>query len=307
VGAIETIEMNAEVEAFTGDMERADWLALRRTGIGGSDAASVLGLGYHSPYRIWADKTEQLDAEDATNIRMRCGQLMEPVIAQLFTEDTGIAVQTFPYLIRSKRWPHMIVNLDAIAHSPEAVGEWKTADKLFARSWEDEDGNVAVPDAYMIQGQHELAVTGLPRVYFGVLIGGNDFRVVHVERDELFIENLAVAEQNFWSLVERLEAPDPDGSQSTTDALKQLYPRSEPGSRVELPDYTAELLTRLNSAKVEVARAVDHKAGIENKIKTLMGSAETGTINGQVAVTWKSSVVREHVRKESVRRPLIVK
>ncbi|CAG9257981.1 hypothetical protein BDI4_570036 [Burkholderia diffusa] len=42
----------------TADLSRDDWLAVRRTGIGGSDAASAVGLNpYMSALELWLDKT----------------------------------------------------------------------------------------------------------------------------------------------------------------------------------------------------------------------------------------------------------
>lgn len=42
----------------TKNMSREEWLAHRRNGIGGSDAAAVVGMSeYTSPYMLWCDKT----------------------------------------------------------------------------------------------------------------------------------------------------------------------------------------------------------------------------------------------------------
>ena len=49
-------------------MDKGEWLALRKTGIGGSDAGAVCGLNpYSSPMEVFYDKTgssvEELDGE----------------------------------------------------------------------------------------------------------------------------------------------------------------------------------------------------------------------------------------------------
>ena len=42
----------------TRNMSRAEWLAARKAGIGGSDAAAIIGLNpFSSPLTVWADKT----------------------------------------------------------------------------------------------------------------------------------------------------------------------------------------------------------------------------------------------------------
>ena len=42
----------------TNQMERDKWLAVRQSGIGGSDAAAAIGLNpYKSPLSLWMEKT----------------------------------------------------------------------------------------------------------------------------------------------------------------------------------------------------------------------------------------------------------
>ena len=49
---------HAKAVADTAGMPRAEWLELRRRGIGGSDAAAVCGLDpWRSPFEVWLDKT----------------------------------------------------------------------------------------------------------------------------------------------------------------------------------------------------------------------------------------------------------
>lgn len=48
--AIQTISLEG--------LTRADWLKLRRRGIGGSDVAAILGLSkWRTPLEVWQDKT----------------------------------------------------------------------------------------------------------------------------------------------------------------------------------------------------------------------------------------------------------
>jgi putative phage-type endonuclease len=310
MGAIDTLERNTEVVAEVLADDRIKWLEDRRSGIGGSDAASVLSLSpWRSPYEVWADKVglTAIDATDGGSLRMRCGQLMEPVIGTLFTEDTGIAVQKYPFIVRSKEWPWMIVNLDFVADSPEALLEAKTTDARFAKKWEDEEGNAAVPDNYMIQGQHECAVTGFQTVYFGVLIGGNDFRIIEVQRDDALIENLAAAERKFWTMVEERTAPAVDGSDSTTRTLRAIYQESTPGTSVDLPESSALIISGLMLAKAQKKDVETTIKGFENGLKAIMGDAEQGYLDGRLALTWKSHTVKEHVVAEGIRRPLSIK
>ena len=50
-------------------MTREDWLEERKKGIGGSDAATILGLNpYKTSIDLWEEKTGRKDAEDISEI-----------------------------------------------------------------------------------------------------------------------------------------------------------------------------------------------------------------------------------------------
>ena len=52
-----------------GDMDRKEWLRLRRTGIGGSDAGAVCGLNlYSSPMKVYQDKICDISEEPEEKI-----------------------------------------------------------------------------------------------------------------------------------------------------------------------------------------------------------------------------------------------
>ena len=55
----------------TKDMSREEWLRMRKTGIGGSDAGAICGLNpYASAISVFHDKTtEELDLQDNESMR----------------------------------------------------------------------------------------------------------------------------------------------------------------------------------------------------------------------------------------------
>ena len=79
----------------TQDLSRAQWLDVRKGGIGSSDAAAAVGLHpYKSPLQLWMEKTgrehllPQVDPDDATS-PMYWGTLLEPIVAAHYTRRTG--------------------------------------------------------------------------------------------------------------------------------------------------------------------------------------------------------------------------
>ena len=263
---------------------REEWLELRRQGIGGSDAAAVLGLTkWSSPYALWEEKVGNIPSDLEPSNAMKWGIRLEQAIGEGFAEDTGIEVVRYPVMLRSKQWPWMQVNLDFITADATATVECKNVGLRMADEWE--DGNV--PDHYALQGQHELAVTGQDTVWFAVLIGGQEPRYVKVERDQALIETLAEEERIFWEMVKANTPPAVDGSQATADALALRYADPEIGSAIDLPLDTLKLLQRREALKADEKYVKAEILAIDNELKAMLGEKEVGYVNGQVVATWK--------------------
>ena len=95
------------------DAPRGRWLSVRRSGLGGSDASTVVGVNrWSSRYELWLDKTGRLE-EQAPNARMIAGQKLEPVLRSWFTDETGISIRR-QGLVRSKARPWQMVSLDGL-------------------------------------------------------------------------------------------------------------------------------------------------------------------------------------------------
>lgn len=82
---------------------------------------------------------------------------------------------------------------------------------------------------------HQLAVTGHAWAEVAVLIGGQDFRIYRIERDEEKIQDLTEREAQFWQMVQQDQQPEPDGSSDAANALSWLFPRDD-GQTVDLSD-----------------------------------------------------------------------
>lgn len=72
------------------------WLKTRDLGIGGSDAAVIMGMNsYKSPYQLWMEKTGQVEPPDLSdNQYVYWGTKNEGNIADWFQEETGKKVKT---------------------------------------------------------------------------------------------------------------------------------------------------------------------------------------------------------------------
>lgn len=71
-------------------VNNTDWLRLRKSGIGGSDAGAICGLNpYSSAMKVFQDKISE-EVEEQDNEAIRIGHDLEDYVAQRFMEATEI-------------------------------------------------------------------------------------------------------------------------------------------------------------------------------------------------------------------------
>ena len=71
-------------------VDNTEWLRLRKTGIGGSDAGAICGVNpYSSAMKVFREKTRE-DVEEKDSEAIRIGHDLEDYVAQRFTEATGL-------------------------------------------------------------------------------------------------------------------------------------------------------------------------------------------------------------------------
>ena len=271
----------------TKHLERADWLAVRRTGIGGSDAAAAVGLSpYTSPLELWLDKTgrsEGLPRPDPadTTSPTYWGTLLEPIVAAVYTQQTGNRVRKVNAVLRHRSIPFMLANIDR-----EVVGvpgvqilECKTAGEFCSRLWRD-----GVPEYVQLQVQHQLAVTGKQAAHVAVLLCGQALEVHRIERDDALIGRLIELEARFWQFVESDTPPPADGSDSADRALRHLYPGN--GGTVDFTDdrNLSSVFADLVAVRAEIEERQRVEARLKQTLQHAMGDAtravfETGEVS----------------------------
>lgn len=275
--------MTAVTLAKTGDMPRDEWLGLRRKGIGGSDAAAILGLNpWKTPMDVWLEKTGEFEDDPGENEKMYWGNVLEDIVAREFMARTGLKVRRRNAILKHKNRPFMIANVDRLVIGHKAGLECKTAGQYTAEDWE-----MGLPDYYMPQLQHYMAVTGYPVWYVAVLIGGQEFKYYKITRDDYFIRDLIQAEVEFWRLVETRTPPPVDGTKASTELIKKLYPEAEKGKEIQLPFEAFELIQQYERACEEEKQIQLLKDEAANRLKDMLGTAERGSIHGR-QVIWQN-------------------
>jgi putative phage-type endonuclease len=270
---------------------RSEWLERRRQGIGGSDAAAVLGLSpWKSPLALWSEKTGLVEDISEDTEWKEWGHILEEPIARKYTRETGRELLNYGefYVFEHPKISHMICTIDReilpFTDRVHGILSIKTAAGWKAGEWKEEP-----PLMYQVQLQHELAVTGLEWGSFAVLIGGQMFRWCDVERHDRFISYLIEKESEFWDRVVRGDPPPVDASDSSREILSRLYPK-DTGESVELPPDSIAWDEQLQFAKAEIKAAEHRKQEAENNLKAAIGNATIGLLPGGGCYSWKAAL-----------------
>lgn len=278
--------MQAISLVYTRDMERADWLKWRRKGIGGSDVAAIAGLNkWKSPVAVWLDKTGQIDPEEPGETAY-WGNQLEDLVAKEFEIRTGMKVRKKNSILQHPYYPFMLANIDRYIVGVREGLECKTSSEYRKDEWKDDN----IPEEYILQVQHYMAVTGYETWWIAVLIGGNKFMYKRIERDEEIINYLIQIEKDFWTkYVVPKVLPPVDGSQASTEILNKLYPEAVPDSKIDIPPSAQNLLDQYDQAKEQEKYWADKKEEAANKIKQLMGENELAFF-GERKISWKTVI-----------------
>ena len=266
-----------------------EWKAARKHGIGGSDAAAIAGLNrFKSPLTIYLDKIGEID-NDTNSEYAYWGNVLKEIVAREFVKRTGKLIHKVNTILIHSEYDFMIANVDAMIDGEDAVLECKTTSAWNAKEWKDDE----IPQESIIQVQHYMAVTNTSHAYLAVLIGGNEFLIKDVKRNDELINNLIKIEKDFWNLVEMKTPPKIDGSKSSTEILNILYPRSvRQIHELSLPQSVDRIIEERNTLVQQIKQFGEMKSEKENQIKAMMKENETARTD-KYFISWKSVVSKK--------------
>lgn len=189
---------------------------------------------------------------------------------------------------RGNRYIHrdydfIAAEIDAEAASGENI-EIKTVSPFKAKEW-GEIQTDAIPVHYTAQAMHGLMVTNKQVCVFGVLIGGDDFRIYRVERDEETIQAILEKEIAFWDRVKNLNPPE---AASVSDV--SLMFEKDAGTSIEADGKALALFNDLRDMKSRRKSLEEEIAISEEKLKMYMQEHSVLTLDGKPLCTWKSQI-----------------
>lgn len=267
------------------NMTREEWLTLRKQSIGGSDVAAVIGASrWSTPFKVWAEKTGRLERNKENSEYMYWGVVMEPILRAEFSKRTGFVVKEVNSIFASSEHEFLTANIDGyvvMENGEYAVLELKTAGLYSENDWEN-----GLPVEYYLQVQHYLYVTGLRKGYVAVLIGGNTFKHIIVDRDEEVINTIVSLAVQFWNYYMAADvAPSVDSKDN--EILTKLYPRSQ-SSSIKFTEEMISVFEQYEAAKLLIDQGKKAKEEAEARIKASLKENDTA-LCATWKVTWKSS------------------
>ena len=267
-----------------------NWLELRRTGIGASDIATVLGLNPGgSAYALYLELTGDVEHEDLSgNEFVEWGKRLEPVLIQAYAEKSGRLAWRSGELLRSIKYPWALCTLDGrTAEKDHPRRRWPLEAKA-ANEWKKEDWAEGPPEHYRVQVHQQMLVTGTDVVSVAVLLGGHKFAWCDVERDETLIERIIEEGAAFYDRVQRRDPPPIDASEACSSAIARRYRIPTPGLVARLPYDYVGIADKLLALKADESITRQKIKLLENQLKAAFGGAETAVLPNGITYTWRN-------------------
>lgn len=285
--------------------DRQAWLEERRSGIGGSDAAAVLGISpWATPVTVWLDKTGRSAPLEETEA-MRIGTELEDFVARRYTMEKARVVHRYNKMIHKGC---LIGNIDRLVVMPDQKiashqGEIRTDTLLECKTASVEWQEGEVPLYYQTQVQHYMGLDDhLLHADVACLFLGKHkhFQVYRVERDDEVITYMQTRLTEWWQKhVVGDEMPLP----TNEDDCKRLWARSNPGKTVQTTDEIKAILETLNAVRAAEKAAKDEAAKLQSDICAYLGDAEAIVgVDGKPLATWKSAKDSEKTNWEALAR-----
>lgn len=255
------------------DSGSAEWHAVRATGIGGSDIASILGLNpWESAFSLWHRKAGLVQDKPVTR-EMNWGHYHEDTIARWYRDTHPGARLRRTGTWRNRERRYQLANPDRLM-SGRRVLEIKT-DRM-ADGW-GPTGTDEIPVYYRAQVIWYLDTLGWDVAHLAVLIGGSDPREYVIEWTDVEAAVMREAAEHFWTSLALGHRPPLDGHDATYRAVRDLNPDID-RSEVEVPvDLAQRYLMACEAEKV----ATTTKRAAVTELLDRMGTARRAVCEGQ--------------------------
>ncbi len=175
-----------------------EWLALRRHCVTATDIATLMGVGFDTPYQRWMKKVSEF--EEPVNDDMQRGKDLEPMVRSLAEERFQTTFVPETHIHPEKPWA--LASLDGL--SPNGLLIEIKCPRFKGHS-------LAVmgiiPEYYFPQVQWQMYVVGVRSMQFLSYFEG-DLVAVEVHRDDLYLQDVIKKAEDFHDCIMNLRAPE---------------------------------------------------------------------------------------------------
>ena len=273
--------------------------ALRRTGIGGSEVAAVLGEATRKTddgaiktgFDVWVEKTTGL--ESITTVDAERGIFLEPGVVDWYLSRTGFAKGMTLGTVKHATRPVALCTPDLLAIRPDNVGRL-TSVKCPRHGWDwGPSGSDDVPQDYVLQLQWEHAICSsfMPagaldaQMDLAALVNG-ELRVYPFTADAELQGWMLDDAEAWWKrhITDGIEPPL-DASAGARGYLKRKWKQT--GEMRTATVREELLLEELRLAEAEQQRVDEHQRTCRRLVEAAIGS-NAGLIAPLGVVTWKA-------------------
>ncbi len=261
--ALFNLQDNLNLSVLTFENE-ADWLELRKKGIGGSDIGAIMGLNQHSsPLKVYKQKVENFKEDMSDNAFVKKGKDLEPVILENYVrpylKTLGYEVGKPDFMIINSDYPYFRANVDGIAYKlggtykDNIIIEIKWVSPWAEVNWNKPEYN-GIPPSYYAQVQLYMLVTGARKAIVCALFDKNwEMNYFEIPRDEAFILTMIAKGEDFYQHQMLMKMPpklDYDiDKEEVTEAVKNVVEPTTPSEK--LSKYIDKYLA--NAIKIKAA------------------------------------------------------
>lgn len=260
----------------------ASALTDRRTGIGGSDANTIMSGNADRINALWREKLGEIPGDDLSgNLAVAMGSHTEELNRAWFERETGRLVHSEGTTRQHRTLEYLRLTLDGMTTTEDgqpAVFEAKhsntmaTRDELLAR--------------YQPQLHHAMNVCGFSFAYLSVFQGNSVWWTRLIRRDDSYAAALQQAEEDFWLAVLTRTPPIPAAPIAAPVAFEDMREVDMTGNN-EWADAAADWCANRKAARLFDGAGKRLKAAIPSDIRRAFGHGIEASRSKTGAITIK--------------------
>lgn len=286
--------------------DKNEWLELRHRFISSTEQAALHGLSpYMTAFELFHAKAQPNPTEIEISERMAWGLRMEEAVARAVADEYGVKVRKLnAYVsrdgtgmgcsadyeivgIKEGEPPSGPVLQQMYTNNGPGLLEIKTVDWLvFKREWQEVDGERECPPHIECQIQHQLHCVERKWAACGILVGGNDLKLLIRDYDPDIGQRFEAASKKFWKDLKAGNLPPPVLPEDA-DLIARIYSFGDPSKvldaqgNAKVTDLCRKYLDAMDLAK----SAESAKKTAKAELLQLIGDASRVVVDDGISIS----------------------